>query len=380
MRCLVALLLVAAACSTPPADAPTPDTPTPDAEGPFGMILMIGDGAGLGYWSAARFQSRDLSIQRFPVVGLVDTRSADSWITDSAAGATAYAAGVRTFNGAIGLGPDSLAVRTVLELAESKSWSTGLVATSTITHATPASFAAHVPSRNMHWAIADQMAKAGVDVMLGGGRKFFDPVERPDSADLLAELARDATLVEGDAEFEALDLDDVDRLVGFFAEENPGSALERRPSLPEMTRAALDLLDDDDDGFFLMVEGSQIDWRGHENAPVQAVLAEVADFDHAIRTALRFQEQRPNTLIVVTADHETGGLALHADSTGRFGAHYTTDGHTATMIPLFARGPGAERFGGVHDIDEVGRLLLQLVTDDGARIAGAGTDTDNGSQ
>ncbi|MEJ2503663.1 MAG: alkaline phosphatase [Gemmatimonadota bacterium] len=265
-------------------------------------------------------------------------------------------------------------------MAESKGWSTGLVATSTITHATPASFAAHVPNRNMHWAIAAQMAEAGVDVMLGGGRRFFDPAERPDSVDLLGVLAKDATVVQTPEEFQALDPERVSRLVGFFAAENPGSALERQPTLPELTRTALDILGKDDDGFFLMVEGSQIDWRGHENAPIQAVLAEVVDFDHAIRTALRFQEQRPNTLIVVTADHETGGLALHGDSTGVFGAHYTTDQHTATMVPMFARGPGADRFAGVRDIDEVGRLLLQLVDDDGARIAGAGADAEHGSQ
>jgi alkaline phosphatase len=381
MTRLAALLLVAmtAACAAPTAE-PTAEAPAPAADGPFNVILMIGDGTGLAYWTAARFQSRDLSIQRFPVVGLVDTRSANSWITDSAAGATAYASGVRTYNGAVGLGPDSLAVQTVLEVAESKGWSTGLVATSTITHATPASFAAHVPNRNMHWAIAAQMAEAGVDVMLGGGRRFFDPAERPDSVDLLGVLAKDATVVQTPEEFQALDPERVSRLVGFFAAENPGSALERQPTLPELTRTALDILGKDDDGFFLMVEGSQIDWRGHENAPIQAVLAEVVDFDHAIRTALRFQEQRPNTLIVVTADHETGGLALHGDSTGVFGAHYTTDQHTATMVPMFARGPGADRFAGVRDIDEVGRLLLQLVDDDGARIAGAGADAEHGSQ
>ncbi|NIP77839.1 MAG: alkaline phosphatase, partial [Gemmatimonadetes bacterium] len=362
MKRLTILLLLAAAACGPSTRAPT--TPAVD-QGPFSVILFIGDGTGLTYWSAAKLASSELAIERFPVVGLVDTEASNSRITDSAAGATAYAAGVRTYNGAIGVDPDTAAVRTVLELARSQSMATGLVATATVTHATPAAFAAHVPSRNMHWEIAAQLADAELDVLLGGGRRFFDGAERPDSVDLIERMARRATVVESPDALAALDPGAVTALVGLFAAENPGAATERRPTLPQLTDAAIRVLERDPDGFFLMVEGSQIDWRGHDNAPLQEVVAEVQDFDMAIRQGLMFLQRRPNTLVLVVADHSTGGLALHPDERGVFGAHYTTEGHTAEMVPMFAIGPGAAAFAGIMDNDRVGRLLLQLVREGG---------------
>ena len=374
------LLAVLALAACAPSRAPAPESTAPDApEGPFNVILFIGDGAGLAYWSAAMLSASELAIQSLPVVGLVDTQSSDSRITDSAAGATAYAAGLRTYNGAIGVGPDTVARRTVLELAESRGMATGLVATATLTHATPAAFAAHVPSRNMHWEIAEQMAERGIDVLLGGGRRYFDPAERADSLNLLARLARGAAYVESQDQLLALDPDTVRALVGFFAETNPGPAAGRTPSLPIMTDAALKVLEKDPDGFFLMVEGSQIDWRGHDNAPLREVIAEVMDFDMAIRQGLMFQARHPNTLIVVLADHSTGGLALHADDMGVFRAHYTTEGHTADMVPLFAGGPGAAAFGGIIRNDRVGRLLLKMVAEGGAGTLGAGAITSSAS-
>ena len=364
------VLLAGCGAASAPAGAAAPGTPAgPEVQAPPSVIVFIGDGTGLDYWSAASLAASELAIERFPVVGLVETESTDSRITDSAAGATAYATGVRTFNGAIGVGPDSNAVPTVLELAEERGMATGLVATATVTHATPASFAAHVLSRSRHWDIARDMAGQGIDVLLGGGRRYFDPAERPDRADLLGRLTRDAAYVETQDQLLELDPDTISSLVGFFARTNPGPAAGRGPSLAEMTRTALEVLEQDEDGFFLMVEGSQIDWRGHENAPLRQVIAEIMDFDMAIRQGLAFLERRPNTLVLVLADHSTGGLALHADSTGAMAAHYTTEGHTAGMVPLFAAGSAAERFGGVRTNDHVGRLLLGLITDGGAGTA-----------
>lgn len=364
MMRLSKLILVAAlavACAPP---SPEAAAPAEAATGPYNVILFIGDGTGLNYWSAVRLAYPDPAIEQFPVVGLVGTTASNSWITDSAAGATAFASGVKTYNGAIGMDADTMPAETVLERAARRGKATGLVATATITHATPAAFAAHVPSRNMHFEIAAQMAEADVDVMLGGGRVFFDPAERPDSADLLAALRKRGVVADA-GELAAMDLDAIDRLVAFTAAENPPSAIRRHPNLAQLTETALDVLARDDDGFFLMVEGSQIDWRGHDNAPLEDVLPEVQDLDFAIRAALRFRERHPNTLIVVTADHETGGLALHGDSTGAFRAHYTTDGHTAGMVPLFAVGPGAEALGGIRENDEVGRVLMGLITGNG---------------
>lgn len=379
MTRLTKLILAAAvlsACARSPAPVPAPGEPS---AGPFSVILFIGDGTGLGYWSAAR-DVAPLAVDTFPVVGLVGTRAADSKVTDSAAGATAFAAGVKTYNGAIGVGPDTQAVTTVVEEAAAGGKATGLVATSTITHATPAAFAAHVPSRDLHFQIAEQLAGADVDVLLGGGRVYFDPAERPDGLDLLGRLREHAKVVDSVAELVAMSaarppgseaagppqhMERVDRLVGFTARQNPPAAPRRSPTLAQLTRTALDVLAPDEDGFFLMVEASQIDWRGHDNAPLYEVMPELQDLDGAIREALRFQAQRPNTLIVVVADHDTGGLAVHYDEMGVFRAHYTTDGHTGELVPLFAIGPGAAELGGIRENDEVGRILMRLITSDG---------------
>jgi alkaline phosphatase len=385
---------------------------------PTRIVLLIGDGAGVSYWTALAFAADNLAVSQFKVMGLVDTRATNSKVTDSAAAATAYASGIRTYNGAIGVDPDTVEVETVLEAAQVRGMATGLVATCRVTHATPAAFAAHVPSRNMEAAIAEQIVAHEVDVVLGGGRVYFDGTRRQDGRDLLAEIRREYTYVETAAELRGLDLTGVSRLFGLFALVDPPPAAEREPTLPEMTRAALAVLDRDPEGFFLMVEGSQPDWRGHEHEPLGAVVAEMRDFDQAIAEVLEYQRRNPETLVVVLADHETGGLAIQleqdsaamaqaaaelagalnlvrnagaagdrptsalADSTGYFMgrlarrlrrgairqgdsvslvARYTTDGHTAQMIPLFAKGPGAERFGGISDNYRIGILLLDTV-------------------
>ncbi len=387
-------------------------------QSPQRIVLLIGDGVGVGYWSALVFAADNLAVRQFKVMGLVDTRASDSKVTDSAAAGTAYASGIRTYNGAIGVGPDTLAVQTVLEAAQDRGMATGLVATCRITHATPAAFAAHVPSRAMEFVIAEQIFEHDVDVVMGGGSVYFDASRRPDQRDLLASISEQYTYVETAGQLRSLDTKNVHKLFGLFAPDHMPAAPRREPTLPEMTRVALEVLDQDPDGFFLMVEGSQPDWRGHENAPLDAVVAEMRDFDLAISEALQYQQRHPETLLLVLADHETGGLAIQlqqdsvalaqaaaqlvtterivrdpgvtidsstaalADSTRflmtrlahelRRGARdqgdsvslvtrYTTGGHTAQMTPLFAKGPGAERFGGMIDNYRVGQLLFEML-------------------
>jgi alkaline phosphatase len=327
---------------------------------PTRVILFIGDGVGAAYWTAALLATDALAVQQLPVVGLVDTRST-SYITDSAAGATAYATGVRTYNGAIGVGPDSLPRKTVLEIARERGLATGLVATSSITHATPAAFAAHVASRAEEFEIASQMARQDITVLLGGGRRFFDRAQRPDGQDLLGQMLRSYTYVSSPDSLLPAAQRGPARLLGLFAEQGMPKAMGRSPSLAQMTRAALAVLTRDPDGFFLMVEGSQPDWRGHENAPLREVVDEMLDFDRAIAEAIEYQRGRPETLIVVVADHETGGLAIQADSAGMITARYTTTSHTGEMVPLFAGGPGAQRFAGILTSSRVGELLIDAV-------------------
>lgn len=362
-------VLVLAACSSAVREPATPRldpvalTPTVQtlSTGPTRVILFIGDGVGTAYWSAARFAQDRLAIEEFPVVGLVDTRSSSHKVTDSAAGATVYSAGLRTYNNAIGVGPDSVPVQTVLERAAEKGMATGLVATSTITHATPGSFAAHVPHRRMESEIARQLARQPLTVALGGGLKFFDG-SAPDADDLLPALRERFTFVTSGAELRALQLDTVRTLFGLFAEEGMPAAHEgRTPALAEMVGTALQLLDREPNGFFAMFEASQPDWRGHDNRPLDEVTAEMLDYDKAIRVALEYQARHPETLIVITADHETGGLSLVQDRSGGLEARYTTTGHTGSMIPLFAKGPGAERFAGVKDNYRIGQLLREVV-------------------
>ena len=367
-------------------------------DSPKRIILFIGDGVGASYWTAAKMAADNLAVQQFRIMGLVDTRPhsgnptwpapyslRDTKITDSAAAATAFATGVLTYNGAIGVAPDSTPVKTVLEEAQERGMGTGLVATSRITHATPASFAAHVPSRAQEWEIAKQIAEHDIDVVLGGGRLWFDEAQRPDSMDLLIVIKATHTYVETADELRGLDTDTVMRLFGLVTPNHMPAAADRPVTLAEMTTAALGILHHNPRGFFLMVEGSQPDWRGHGNEPLADVVAEVLDFDRAIGAALAFQARNPETLIVVVADHETGGLALQyemvitqldsvavatsdsgqampvADTTFAFVASYTTTQHTPQMIPLFASGPGAEAFGGMIEIWRVGELLLAAV-------------------
>jgi len=354
-------------------------------DAPTRIVLFIGDGVGASYWTAAKMAADNLAVEQFRVMGLVDTQASDSKVTDSAASATAYAAGIRTFNGAIGVAPDSTPVETVLEMAQQRGMGTGLIATSRITHATPASFAAHVPSRAQEWEIAKQIAEHQVDVVLGGGRLLFDPSRRPDSLDLLTPVMETHTYVETAEQLRSLDTDTVMRLFGLVTGSHMPAAPQREVTLAEMTTKALGVLDHNDRGFFLMVEGSQPDWRGHGNEPLEAVVAEMLDFDRAIGAAIEYQARNPETLIVVVSDHETGGLALQyemvvtqldsvavatsdtaqmmatADTTYEFGHRYTTEGHTAQMIPIFASGPGADEFGGIIENWRVGELLIEAV-------------------
>jgi alkaline phosphatase len=330
---------------------------------PRRVILFVADGAGVAYWSAALYAAESLALEDFPVVGLIDPRNSSRPLPESASSATAFATGVRSFYHAVGVGPDSLPRTTVLEAAEEAGLASGLVTTTLLTDATPAAFAAHVPDRDQRFEIARQMAAHGIEVLFGDGRAAFDPLTRPDSIDLIADLRRDRVWVESASELEQVAAaDSVRGLVGFFATDQVSAVSDRQPSLAAMTAAALQVLDRDPDGFFLLVENEHTDHFGHRNLPLADIVAEVLHLDRAVRVALEYRERNPSTLILVVGDHETGGLELLPDSTGALAATWATKGHTAEMIPVFAIGPGAERFGGIHSSDEIGRVLLDAVS------------------
>jgi alkaline phosphatase len=329
---------------------------------------MIGDGMGVAQVTAGRTFKGRLALERFRTAGLVLTQPrGKTYITDSAAGATALSTGVSTINGAVAVGPDSSSAVTVLEQAARRGRKTGIVVVCNITDATPACFVAHVPDRAMRAEIARQISVSETDLYFGSGWNWFVPRDRggkrEDGTDLLALMRqRGFACVTSDTAFWLLDLKKQRRVLGLFAEDNDGPAQERKPSLAARTKSALEFLAGPGTGFFLMVEGSQIDWAGHHNDSRQ-VMVEMADFDDAIAEAFRFAEANPGTLIVVTADHETGGYTLPGGSVQDKSVEgaFSTQHHTGTMVPLFATGPGSEEFGGIHTNAEIGRILLGLV-------------------
>lgn len=348
-----------ASAQQPPPEAAAPPAVRSGAA-PARVVLFIADGTGVSQWTVALFEDPDSPLLRFPVGGLVDTRNAEDRITDSAASATAYATGVRTRNRYLGVDAEGGRLETILERAAQRGLATGLVATSTVTHATPAAFAAHVTDRNAHAEIAAQMADAPIRVLLGGGRKWFDPALRGDGVDGLARL-RDGRFwadAAGDLRASAAAAAAAgEGLAGLFAEDALPRAGSRSPTLGEMTEAALAVLDADPDGFFLMVEASQVDWRSHDNDEWEVLAAEMRDATEALAVLLAYVERHPETLLVVTADHETGGAAVVDGPHGGWALDWAGDDHTADLVPLLAAGRDAAAFGGVHRVDAVGRLL-----------------------
>lgn len=331
------------------------------------IILLIGDGMGPNHVSLARHrfsgQGGKLHMEKLPVTGLVKTYSADSIVTDSAAAGTAMACGVKTDNGMVGMNPDKVRYNSIMELLDEKGWRTGLVATSEITHATPASFASHVSSRHNQDEIAKQMFGNRVDVIFGGGRKFwlpkgFDKGARKDGLNLIksAESYGYQTALSRKEFFEIHQMP----AVGLFADgglENTDS----EPTIAEMTEKAIELLDaGNKNGFFLVIEGSQIDWASQAN-DLEDMLVQLRAFDLAVKEALDFARGDGNTLVIVTADHEAGGLVIKESLKGAASAKWTSKHHTAADVPLYAYGPGAEEFAGVLDNTEIPAIIARLV-------------------
>ncbi|HET7627141.1 MAG TPA: alkaline phosphatase [Bacillales bacterium] len=285
------------------------------------VIVMIGDGMGPAYTTAYRYFKDDPSTPMMEetvfdkyFVGMQKTYPHDEHenITDSAAAATAMSAAVKTYNGAIAVNTDREPVETVLEQAKKRGKSTGLVATSQINHATPAAFAAHNEDRHNYNEIADAYyddrinGEHKVDVMLGGGTNYFIREDR----NLVKQFKQNGYSYVTTRE--ELLKDDNDQILGLFAPVGLPKAIDRTkeiPSLEEMTTAAIERLDDNKKGFFLMVEGSQIDWAGHDNDIVGA-MSEMEDFADAVQAAIAYAKKDKHTLVVVTADHSTGGLSV----------------------------------------------------------------------
>jgi len=320
------------------------------------IILLIGDGMGPNQVALAKFATggsdHRLSFENFPFTGIVYTHSANSLYTDSAASATAWSTGIRTINQFLAIDAEKKFLPTIPELLSTKGYKSGLVATSSITHATPAAFYAHIDNRTKEKEIAKMLIDSDIDIALGGGNKFFDAVI-VDGGPL---MIYEKNLLNPNT------LNSKERILGLFAEDG----IERRSDVPtqlEMTQFALSFLEKKSKncaGFFLMSEGSQIDWAGHANN-VEYMLVEFADFDATVQAATDFAAESQNTLVLVTADHSTGGLVLQRPRGSKVPAQWTTGSHDLSPINIYAFGPGAELFSGVMDNTEIfDRILLAL--------------------
>lgn len=330
-----------------------------DQKKPKNIILLIGDGMGLSQVSAAIYYKDGVpNFERFNTIGLSKTSSGSDLVTDSAAGATVFSTGVRTYNGAIGVSMDTTAVSTIVETLSKDGYSTGIVSTSSIQHATPASFYAHVKRRNMYEEITEFAPHSGVDFFAGGGLQFF--TKRKDNRNLLNDMEEAGYTVITDQ----LPIQNIDgkELILLADDSMPKMSEGRGDFLPNATQLALDKLSKNEKGFFLMVEGSQIDWGGHDN-DADYLIEELLDFDKTIGVALDFAKKNGETLVIVTADHETGGFSLSSDGKdyNKINPTFSTPGHSATMVPVFAEGPGSFLFNGIYNSTEIYFKMMKLM-------------------
>ena len=327
-------------------------------QSPTNIILMIGDGMSTPQVYATMLTSeKSTSFERFPITGLAKTYSKSHKITDSAAGGTAIATGHKTNNGMIGMDSDSIPVPSILEILSEKGMKTGVVATSYITHATPASFVAKNINRNNYEEIAMDFAKSDkVNLLIGGGRKHF--TERKDGTNLIEQMVS-----EGWNYYDTLtNINENDKIMILASDDHLPSCPSRGNFLPDASVLALEKLSKSENGFFLMIEGSQIDFAAHNNDSTYLV-NEMHDFDNTINKVLDFAEKNGNTLVIVTADHETGGLTM-IDPNGRYTEtdfRFSTGSHSPLLVPLFAFGPGSENFSGIMENTDIIKSILKIM-------------------
>ncbi len=360
------------------------------------VIYLIGDGMGFGAVTSLLLSEDEVTgFEQASVIGLSETCSANNYVTDSAAGGTALATGTRTNNGFVGADPEGNQLTSVLRKAQAMGKKTGIVVNTTLTEATPASFYAGVTSRKMVFDIAKQFTESNVDVAIGGGLDHF--IARPDSLDLTA------TLIEKGYDvflnWETVLGTDSEKFVGILPlydlhrrEENNGTASaaegqevclaaqlaslnedvntthlsEPTVYLEKATVKALDILSrNNKDGFFLMIESAIIDGYGHNNDS-DGMIVEMKEFNRTLQNMIDYVNNNPETLLVVTADHETGGTGVYYNghepgNEGPVKLNFSTSGHTGTVVPIFAYGPGAENFAGLMKNTDVPKKIEALM-------------------
>lgn len=306
------------------------------------VILVIGDGMGLGIISAYDYYKNEYlkegfsNFSEFDGAFLVRTRSKDYVVTDSAAAATAFATGKKVSNYQVGEIESNKRVPTIMDIAKNMGKSTGIIVECSLTHATPAAFYSYSKSRKDDQNIAKQLLYSNIDVAIGGGTKFFEPyyeLLRKKGYTLLENEDQLYNVIKNKTYFS--------KLIAFTAEIHPPRYSQRKTKLKDKTQYALSILSKNKKGFFLMIEASQIDWYAHENR-ISEELEEIQDLDELIPTILSYQESNPNTLVLVLADHECGGLTLidyqKSNFSPEFKVNYGSTHHTAEHIVGFYKG------------------------------------------
>jgi alkaline phosphatase len=332
---------------------------------PKNIILLIGDGMSYPQISVTEYAHGSLRMTSMPHHGIITTYSEDNEITDSAAAATALATGYKTNNGMLGILPDGSPLQSIARRAAGMDKSTALLTTSSITHATPAAFAVHHESRHDHYIIAEKMADSGIDMFLGGGSNYFLPSSeggtRTDERNLISEMSA-LGYVFIDNEQELTKLDGQKKGIVLLEPNELKPFPERGDQKMMLTKIALEQLSKNQEGFFLMIESAQIDWAGHDR-DAEWMIAEMTDFDRVIGVVLDFAKECGNTLVVVTGDHETGGLTTTRGrlwNRNKVRYRFSTGRHTSLHVPVFGFGPSAELFEGSYDNTDVARKLFSI--------------------
>ncbi len=315
------------------------------------IILLIGDGNGLTQISSSTLANGGaLSLTQFKSIGLLKTQSADDFTTDSAAAGTALATGVKTNNRAIGVDSLGNKVLNLTEILHEKGFVSGCITTDEITGATPSTFYAHRRDRSDREGIILDLYKSKLSLLIGGG-----------GASISGGIKETGFVIEEHSD--QIETRKEERVAHFFSEGGVPSVLEGRGAvLAKATRNGITFLNNKNKPFFLMVEGAQIDSYGHHNN-VPGIVSEGIDFDRAITEAVKFADASGNTLVIVTADHETSGFTIPQGNLKNrtIEGDFTTEDHTAVMVPIFAYGPQSQAFQGVYDNYTVFTKILQVL-------------------
>ena len=353
------------------------------------IILFIGDGMSISQITALRLSqggpNSRVAVDEFPYSGKVLTHSANAIVTDSASSGTAFSTGIKTNNRALGVDVNGNPVENITEILDRSGFVSSVISTSEVTHATPAAFVAHASSRYLSDEISIQMSNSKIKNILGGGRKFFMAEEdggiREDGINLIEKVKSNSKLITHKDELEDIALYGGEQVFGLFSDEhlrdtNTPENHMTEPSIKEMLEFSINrsknFIQSGCNGFFVMAEASQIDWAGHGN-DYEYLMREMLDLEEGIKWALEFAKKNVDTLVIVTADHETGGLLIepsdprkyeNPDVKFSFNTGIGRGSHTGVPVPIFAMGPGSENFTGTLDNTDVHRALLEAAYQD----------------